>query len=307
MPCYYPVKAYAIPGLDSKDPKKKRIVFKKPSVFRPGKDEFLVNLPCGRCVGCRLSRARQWAIRCVHEASLYDDNCFITLTFNDQYYNPSGSLMKKDFVLFMKRLRKKFGSGIRFFHCGEYGAKGGRPHHHACLFNFDFPDKVLWKEKDGVRLYRSEMLEKLWSDPVTGECFGFCTIGDVTQDSAAYVARYVLKKINGDDAEDHYQGREPEYITMSRRPGIGKGWMDKWASDIYPEDELVVGRMKLKPPKYYDKIYMLQNPEKYESIVVARMNHAKGNPDNAEDRLKVREKVAKAKLKLKQRSLEDES
>ena len=101
--------------------------------------------------------------------------------------------------------------GVRFFHCGEYGELLYRPHYHACLFGFDFSDKVLWSTRGGVRLYRSKILEKLWT-------FGFSTIGDVTFESAAYVARYCTKKITGDKADEHYNGRSPEYVTMSRPP-----------------------------------------------------------------------------------------
>ena len=159
-------------------------------------------LPCGQCVGCRLERSRQWAIRCMHEAQMHEDNCFITLTFNpeslDDRSNP-WSLDVRDFQLFMKRLRKKYGAGIRFYHCGEYGELNKRPHYHACIFGFDFPDKRLWKvTNSGHRLYISESLDELWP-------FGFCTIGNVTFESAAYVARYIMKKVNGDAAADHYE------------------------------------------------------------------------------------------------------
>ena len=119
-------------------------------------------MPCGQCIGCRLERSRQWAIRCVHEASLWPDNCFVTLTFDDDNIISSGSLVKADFQKFMKRLRKRFGKGVRYFHCGEYGDLLGRPHHHACLFNFSFPDRYLWSSSGGVNLYRSPTLEELW-------------------------------------------------------------------------------------------------------------------------------------------------
>ena len=181
----------------------------------------VLKLPCGQCVGCRLERSRQWAIRCVHEASLYDDNCFITLTYRDADLPADMSLNLKHFQKFMKRLRKRFGSGIRFYHCGEYGTLLGRPHYHACIFNFDFPDKKLFTIRDGINLYTSQALDELWP-------YGFSTIGSVTFESAAYTARYIMKKINGDAAKDHYEYvnpstgeislRKPEYTTMSRLP-----------------------------------------------------------------------------------------
>ena len=118
---------------------------------------------------------------------MYDDNCFITLTYSNQHIPADGSLDVRVFQKFMKRLRKRFGDGIRFYHCGEYGSLLGRPHYHACLFNFDFPDKYLWKENNGQKLYRSPSLEELWP-------YGYSSIGTVTFESAAYVARYILKR-----------------------------------------------------------------------------------------------------------------
>ena len=213
MTCYHPITAYQHRFLHSKNGK--HLIDFKGGSYREWEE---IQLPCGRCVGCRLDKSREWAVRCVHEALLHDKNCFITLTFNDDNLNEKGSLVKRDFVLFMKKLRKKFGSGIRFFHCGEYGSQFQRPHHHAILFGFDFPDKVFWKLKNGHLLYRSSSLEKLWP-------YGFSSIGECNFETCAYVARYVLKKVNGDMAEEHYAGREPEYVSMSRMPGIGHDWL----------------------------------------------------------------------------------
>lgn len=227
-----------------------------------------VIIPCGHCCGCRISRARQWAVRCMHEASLYLNNCFVTFTFSPEHLDSKGSLRKEDFVLFMKRLRKKFGNGIRFFHCGEYGTKLRRPHHHAILFNCDFPDKVPCGMSNGYQMYKSETLNKLWGK-------GFCSIGSVTFESAGYIARYHLKKVSGDDAEDHYGDLVPEYITMSNRGGIGKGWYDKYKSDVYPSDLVVLpGNRKLKPPKYYDKLLEREDPSLYTSVKAARKEYA---------------------------------
>ncbi len=257
---------------------------KRPLVFRAdlGEDGTELQIPCGRCIGCRLDRSREWAIRCVHEAQMHERNCFITLTYNDEHLPEDRSVHVEDFQKFMKRLRKKFvpknphpkGSdarasfarqhGVRFFHCGEYGEQGHRPHYHACLFNFDFPDRELFSERDGVRLYTSQMLQDLWSD-AKGDPIGFVTVGDVTFDSAAYVARYIMKKISGEDAEDHYSyidettgeyfQRNAEYVTMSRRPGIGKYWYDDFGADVYPHDYVVHDNHKIKPPRFYDGLY----------------------------------------------------
>jgi hypothetical protein len=209
----------------------------------------------------------------------------------------------------MKRLRKAYGSGIRFFHCGEYGELLQRPHYHACIFNFDFPDKQLFSERDGIRLYTSEVLNKLWSHPKTKESMGFCTIGDVTFESAAYVARYVLKKVNGKEKDAHYGGKCPEYVTMSRRPGIGKKWFEKFKNSVYPDDYIVIRNNVLcKPPKYYDSLYDLTEPEKCASIKEGRKLKASSCPDNQPDvfydRLSDREKVQLAKAQILERNLE---
>jgi len=265
MPCYKPLKGWYA---KKRNPTGKRsIVFKRTE----GHYDRPITIPCGQCVGCRLERSRQWAIRCVHEASLYENNCFITLTYNEENLNDKSTLVKADFQKFMKRLRKKYGNNIRFFHCGEYGEKNQRPHYHACLFNFDFQDKELWSIRDNVKLYRSQTLQELWP-------FGFSTIGEVTFESAAYVARYIMKKINGDKAKEHYQGKQPEYTTMSRRPGIGKEWLNKYSSDVYPNDKIVVRNdLICKPPKYYDQQFELDYPEiisklKYIRKETARLN-----------------------------------
>lgn len=255
MTCYHPITAYQHRYRRNPDTGKHVINFKGGS-FREWEE---ITLPCGRCIGCRLEKSREWAVRCVHEALLYDSNCFITLTFNDSHLDSNGSLVKRDFVLFMKRLRKKYGSGIRFFHCGEYGSKLGRPHHHAILFNFDFPDKELWRLSNGYPLYRSASLESLWP-------FGYSTVGACTFETAAYVARYVLKKVTGDSAAEHYNGKVPEYVTMSRMPGIGHDWLLK-NPEIYNYDEVVIRNgIKCRPPAYYDKIFGELAPEFLEDL-----------------------------------------
>lgn len=287
-----------------------------------------MTVPCGRCIGCRLERSKQWAIRCVHEASLYTKNSFITLTYNDKHL--PHSLNVEDFQKFMKRLRKANPKiKIRFFQCGEYGTVCkycrksenfckcetfspdlGRPHHHACIFNFDFPDKELWETRDGIKLYRSKKLEKLWP-------FGFSTIGEVTFESAAYVARYITKKINGEMAKNHYRKidfetgeilseRKPEYITMSRRPGIAKDWIIKYLTDVYPEDNIIMRNgLKLKPPKYYDSIYDEIDHESLDKIKRKRkIEQNKREEDNSPKRLAQRKQVVQYKTKKLKRGLE---
>jgi len=299
VPCYYPINGYRSRA-GRNDNGAWPIVFDVSNGYR----DLPVTVPCGRCIGCKLEKSRQWATRCVNEASLYENNCFITLTYNDIWIDKNKSLNKRDFVLFMKRMRKKYGKGIRFFHCGEYGELFSRPHHHACIFNHDFKDKLLYKEESGIKLYVSSELMDLWKDPETGVSFGYSTVGEVTFESAAYAARYVVKKLTGKKASA-YNGKLPEYCTMSNRPGIGGKWMDKFKSDVYPSDSVVVrDDIICKPPRYYDKIYDRINPEEFKKIKTERNIEAKRRADdNTFDRLLVKEEIQKAKIKVLKRTL----
>lgn len=293
MPCYHPLGGYLATRVN---PSGKRSV-----VFSPtgGFSDMQVSVPCGKCIGCRLERARQWAVRCMHEASLHEANCFVTLTYSDEHLPLDGSLRPRDFVLFMKRLRKQFGDGIRYFQCGEYGDKSLRPHHHAILFNFDFADKRVMSNPLGPsRLYTSEVLNKLWR-------YGHCSVGSVSRESAGYVARYNLKKMYGPSAVDWYAGRVPEYLTMSRRPGIGAGWFAKWHKDIKPHSELVVDGVECKLPRYYDSLMEAADSMRFRAIrrQRERMRELQAS-NNTGSRLIVRERVVGAAVKQLTRGLE---
>lgn len=302
MPCYFPLTAYKA---KSKDPQKTAITFHRSESWRG----IELKLPCGQCIGCRLERSRQWAVRCLHEASLYERNCFLTLTYNQDHLPLSGSLNLSHFQLFMKRLRKKYGAGIRFFHCGEYGENLGRPHYHALLFNHDFPDKLFFSERNGNRVYTSKALSSLWTA-------GFSVIGEVTFESAAYVARYVMKKVTGEKASLHYKGLKPEYITMSRRPGIGRGWFEKYSSDVYPHDRVVIRGNNTRPPRFYDALLGSKDPsllallkinrEKNERFVTDVYNgRVISESDSSDRRLAVKNEVKLAQIKNLKRPLED--
>lgn len=286
MACFHPLKGYRSKELTRNG--KRKLTFNPKEAFI----DLQIEVPCGQCIGCRLDRSRQWAVRCMHEASLYERNCFITLTYEDKYIPENSSLRFTDFQLFFKRLRKKFGEGIRYYHCGEYGERFSRPHYHCIIFNFDFPDKRLFSTNSrGDRYYRSTALEELWP-------YGISMVGNVTFESAAYVARYCLKKVNGKMREDHYQGRDSEYVTMSRRPGIGKMWYEKYKKNTYSTDSIVLNGKELKVPKYYDSLYEIEYPSDYRRIQYLREKEREKNPEKySMRRLAVKEKIQQLRAK----------
>lgn len=290
MTCYYP--RHGFRSRDGRNP----VTGAWPIVFNvnDGYIDLPVTVPCGKCIGCRLEHSRQWAIRCIHESMLHKDNCFLTLTYNNDYLPSNNSLNVTDIQKFFKRLRKRIEIPIRYFQCGEYGELFQRPHHHVILFGYDFPDRKFAKlSKSGFPLYRSELLSDLWP-------FGFHDIGDVTFESAAYTARYILKKITGDIALEHYHGRMPEYVTMSRRPGIASGWLEKYYNDVYPHDYVVIrDGIKCRPPKYYDNIYdSLQEEYQIKDIKLNRIQKIKNKKDyNNEWRLHVQNQCHEIRAK----------
>lgn len=257
---------------------KRRVVFSVSEAYR----DLWVSVPCGKCPGCLLERSREWAVRCVHEAQCWPSNSFVTLTYGPEFLPVVGgvpTLRPRDFVLFMKRLRRSRDGVVRFLQAGEYG-KLGRPHHHCLLFNCDFADKVPIRVSNGANLFRSGELEKLWP-------WGFSSIGEVTFESAAYVARYTLKKMGESGAagvqargegppggspglsgvQEGAVVRYPEYITMSRRPGIGSEWFRRFGGDVFPSDQVVTrGGTICKPPRFYDERLKAANPEGFKEV-----------------------------------------
>lgn len=330
MPCFHPLQA----RYDGYHPSgKKKLHFFKKSDIDFGDCKHLVDLqlPCGRCDGCRLERSRQWAIRCVHESKLHEQNCFITLTFNNENLPIHNSLDHSIFQRFMKRLRKRCGNGIKFYMAGEYGEVCrdcslsrvycscvrfnrtlGRPHFHACIFGYDFPDRVLFKQRDGVKLYKSQLLSDIWGH-------GNVSVGDVTFESAAYIARYIAKKVLGKDAQNYYLehgfldsngelfAKKPEYTRMSNRVAIGKDYYKLFKDDFYPSDQCVVrDGVVMQPPKYYDKLHDLDNPEEMALVKSKRVYRAEQRWfDNLPERLSVREKCHLLKMERFKRNLEE--
>lgn len=266
-----------------------------------------LKLACGQCRGCRHDRAAAWAVRLGHEAKMAEASSFITLTYSDDRLPKDFGVHKREFQLFMKRLRFACDGRIRFFGVGEYGDESGRPHYHALLFGEDFQsDRKPWTKRNGHQVYRSDRLEALWS-------FGHSEVGSVTPDSAGYVARYCLKKLTGDLAKDHYlrpspvdgamHRVEPEFALMSRRPGIGQAWFDRFSSDAFPSDFLIVdGRRKPVPSFYLRKLDEAQQvPIKRARKLKSAQPRAKAN--RTKERLAVRAQVHEARVTRLVRSL----
>lgn len=251
----------------------------------------VITAACQQCIGCRLDRSKQWAVRCVHEASLHEENCFLTLTYDDLHLPLNGSLIKKDLQDFWKRLRKFLGTErIRYYACGEYGSLLSRPHYHAIVFGYWPSDAKLFSFRSQTEYYISESLTRLWP-------FGFHQVTKVTFNTAAYVARYILKKINGNLKDEHYHGLEPEYTVMSRKPGIATDWFLKFHDDVYPHDYIVISdKIKCKPPRFYDNLYDL-NFGDIELIKEARKAHKFLSIDELKRKEKYMEVNIKKRLK----------
>lgn len=290
MPCYGPLTAY-YPKSESGSNK---LVFKK-SDSGTG---IGLKIPCGKCIGCKLEHSRQWAVRCMHEKRMHGASAFLTLTYSNANLPLGGTLVKRDLQLFMKRYRKYAGTGIRFFACGEYGETTHRPHYHVLLLNSDLVDRKPVSSGSEYTLYESKILSSLWTA-------GSHVIGNVDFESAAYVARYCTKKITGPMAADHYQGREPEFLVMSRRPGIGTAYIEKYQSEMYTHDNVIVNGVPSSLPRFYDTKYASLSDTCEARLAVLKIARRRkiSRVDTGTTRLRVREVVTLAKLNQKRRSI----
>ena len=300
MPCYRPLTAYI--GMQS------QIVFRTDLALMPSQP---FDLPCGRCLGCRLEKAKQWALRCWHEASLYEhglNNCFITLTYAPEHLPKNHELVHEHFQKFIRSLRKISKQKIRYFMCGEYGEATeennwiARPHYHAIIFGYKFKDALFFKERNGNRVYRSKLLDTIWGK-------GDTEIGSVTFQSAGYVARYILEKqegtpeqlflryaiVNPDTGE--MKSRKLEYTRMSLKKGIGEKWFEQNYSDCFPHDYCVLpdGR-QTSVPTYYRNLLKKNDPALWEELRTLRIEKAKNDPNSTPARLAVREQCKTAQI-----------
>lgn len=300
MPCYHPIPMWHSKNIN-KETGKRPLTANYGDAWRPlGRLPDTIYVPCGQCVGCRLEYSRQWAMRCVHEFETAGRvGSFITLTYNPDNLPPDGKVHKDHVQKFFKRLRKKFGNGIRFFACGEYGHNFKRPHYHAIIFGLQFTDLMIHTVKHGYQYYRSPTLERLWP-------YGFSLVGNVTFESAAYVARYVFKKQKGDDVDDSLQ----PFVLMSRMPGLGHDWYNKYKSQIYPNDFIVIrDGITCKPPQYYDSLLEKDNPELYEQVKEARQAKYRRDEDMTDEEYAaaaIQERLKAKKLTKLVRRLHDD-
>lgn len=323
MPCYHPIIAYQ--NLNEKTKKGKSVI--KFSVKAGDRPKYTrIELPCGQCLGCEIEKSNQWATRICLEAKMYKHNYFVTLTYNEDtvpvkinevaeidqeteeilgFKEVSElSLKKSDHVAFMKALRQKFAKlghqGIRFFMCGEYGEETHRPHYHYILLNCPLYDLVpFFVNSNHQQIYRSKMLEETWQK-------GNVSIGEVTFESRAYVRRYTLKK-------QHWKEKpliaEPEFILMSRNPGIGKPYYERNKDKIYKNDEVLIKKelskaLMKKPPKYFDEILDVENPilleqkkmQRRKNRIATRNNRLERTSLSADEYLIQQERIHREKI-----------
>lgn len=304
MPCYGPLTAYRSREVGASG--KRKLVFNPTAGFR----DLAVQVPCGQCIGCRLDKSRRWAQRIVHETKSHSENSFLTLTYDEEHLPYGHTLVKEHLQLFIKRLRSRLEPRrIRYYAVGEYGDKTSRPHYHAIIFGFSPTDVVLHSERDDTKLYRSAFLDEVWGA-------GHVMVGDVTFASAAYVARYCLKKQTGPKAirkgfaceTGEVIDRQIEFPLMSRRPGIGRAWIEKNLAETYRDDNVVIEGRKMQPAPYYDKVLEKSDPKKISVIKLDRQKRVAKIRDTGElssDRMDVKEQCKIASSKLLKRNLGD--
>lgn len=252
--CKYPLRGYFAEAVNASG--KRSIVFARAGSYKGPKPEWASELliDCGQCLPCRLEKSRQWALRMTCEAKMHDASVFLTLTYAPKHLPEDRSLHPEHVTLFLKRLRKSIPCKIRYYLCGEYGSQFSRPHYHLIIFGYHFPDRELFNSEK--KYYTSPLISSKWT-------FGYHILTDFSFDTAAYVARYCLKKVTGEPAEEHYNitdvetGRvttlHPEYARMSRRKGIGYGFYENFFGDLFPSDSMSHNGKLIRPPKIFLK------------------------------------------------------
>lgn len=267
MKCTRPIYALDL-GIDKSTGKRKikilpkRVDLSSLSQLHDRYDSFhqkssVLALPCGKCLACRLNKAKEWAVRCVLEASLYSSNYFITLTYNDDNQRFTSKAVLEDLKKFIKKLRYR-SKGVRYFGCIEHGSKNGRLHAHLILFNLELDDL----HSIGSNLFESKIIDDIWP-------FGFHYIGEVTYSSCNYVARYTTKKVFNDVND--------ERILMSLKPGIGAEWFKDNITEVLDDDCIYgdFGNIKVsKMPRYFEKLADALDPAKLTAVKDKRIDNS---------------------------------
>lgn len=233
--CLFPIKGKIVSWVDNLTGERKRRFyavsnFPESNVYDEIQD---FKIPCGKCIECLQEYSKQWSYRIMAEANENYENSFITLT----YANNPLSLNKRDYQLFLKRLRKYLSPlKIRYFLCGEYGSKKARPHYHLIIFGWCPNDIVLYNSKKN--LYGSRILEKLWGN-------GFVSVGKLTLESAKYCAKYMQK------LQPKIEGVLEPFVSMSLKPGLGANYFLKNMENLLQSDKLYFNGKYTKLPRYY--------------------------------------------------------
>lgn len=230
--------------------------------------ESALQVPCGKCEGCQVDKSRIWAVRMYHEMSLHEQSCFLTLTYAD---NDQLLIDKEHLQKFVRALRDKHFK-LRYFACGEYGDQTRRPHYHMVLFGHDF---LAGSYEINSQLYGNKYLEAVWKR-------GNVVVAPLSFDAICYVAGYVTKKMGKDDG----------FQLMSRKPGIGKGWLVKYKDELIRNGFVVIDGQKLNIPSQYMKWF----EREFEEVKEKRQENAK---HYSWEELAAKRANIRAKLKLK--------
>lgn len=221
-----------------------------------GAPSHIATVKCGKCLQCAQEYSIEWSYRILDECTLHERNCFITLTFNEENLPSPPTVSRRDVQLFMKSLRQEIAPlKIRFFACGEYGKKNKRPHYHFIIFGWFPNDCYEWQREDGYVLYRSPTLEKVWKK-------GFSLVGEVTERSALYCAKYMNKfsfrqhpqgvpVVVENEVTPFFDYLSPPFVQMSNRPGIGYGCVYNSSLEA---DRIYRNGHSIKIPRYYLKV-----------------------------------------------------
>lgn len=298
MACYMPVKAFRVPGT--------------PALFwsqsKAGKAGLPLDVPCGRCVGCRGAHAGCWGVRSVQEAKLHAPGTShaLTLTYDDDHLPFDGSLSRLDLKLFHRRLRYELGSSAsKQLSCGEYGGQFGRPHYHPCIFGYEIPDLRPWGRSGDLPTFVSDRVSAIWGK-------GHVLIMPLTLGTAAYPAKYTVKGGEADfTRRPHYRPHpltgelhlvQPEFLSMSRghSGGIGAGWFDRFGGDAFPSDFVIVEGSRKKVPRYYMELLKARTLAgefellpMHDAVKAERKQAARDHAaDNTPERLAVRHEIA---------------